>query len=186
MSQTAHFGRRWTGAVIIHGEAMTEPTMTLLPCPFCGGTPKHSAIRDGRELVCSCGAAVRVFNSSHDTLKRTMEAWNRRAAPPSPQPAPETDAPDFLALVRKFYNENGYPDDMALAVGLEGCVGLAKQMYDLGQSHATDAATRTRAALKELVACNEMALEGGVDGDRAANALREAYAALADTGKEQQ
>ena len=29
MSQTAHFGRRWTGAVIIHGEAMTEPTMVI-------------------------------------------------------------------------------------------------------------------------------------------------------------
>ena len=67
----------------------------------------------------------------------------------SPQPAPETDAPDFLAVVRKFYNENGYPDDMALAVGLEGCVGLAKQMYELGRSQATDATRVRDAALEE-------------------------------------
>ena len=67
----------------------------------------------------------------------------------SPQPEPETDAPDFLAVVRKFYNENGYPDDMALAVGLEGCVGLAKQMYELGRSQATDATRVRDAALEE-------------------------------------
>jgi len=108
----------------------------------------------------------------------------------SPQPAPETDAPDFLAVVRKFYNENGYPDDMALAVGLEGCVGLAKQMYELGRSQATDATRVRDAALEKALRLIQheaaFAIADSADGCGVGwkRIEREARAALADTGKD--
>jgi len=61
----------------------------LLPCPFCGGLPISSYVRDGRVIVCQgCHAsAPPAYHGPPDrpsSEERARENWNRRAPPPIP------------------------------------------------------------------------------------------------------
>ena len=61
-------------------------TTALKPCPFCGERKiLHSAIRDGREVLCrnrDCGASTRAY--APGALRKVITAWNRRVSEGDP------------------------------------------------------------------------------------------------------
>lgn len=73
---------------------MTQPTdprpanpvggEALLPCPFCGDQDSVSDIftRDGRKIVCKCGASMIRFQPK--ASEKAIAAWNTRAALSAP------------------------------------------------------------------------------------------------------
>lgn len=53
----------------------------LKPCPFCGETDhirQNVYIRDGRAVVCKCGASVHSY--APDANARAVEFWNTRSS----------------------------------------------------------------------------------------------------------
>ncbi len=55
----------------------------LLPCPFCGDRKSVTDIftRDGRKIVCRCGASQIAFQPN--ASEKARAAWNTRPAPPA-------------------------------------------------------------------------------------------------------
>lgn len=73
-------------------EGATAPASeALLPCPFCGGTPRivHSQVAETRRVqCCTCEAATMDFLE----LSSATEWWNRRAAPAvTPEPVSDEE-----------------------------------------------------------------------------------------------
>lgn len=61
-----------------------EMVERLVPCPFCGGKAKHTAIRDGRQVFCGdCHAsgppAYHAPTNQPSALLRAITGWNERA-----------------------------------------------------------------------------------------------------------
>lgn len=52
----------------------------LKACPFCGsGSVRHSMVRDGRLVLCQCGAGMTKYHGPDgNTLKKVIDAWNTR------------------------------------------------------------------------------------------------------------
>ena len=64
---------------------MDKVTVTLKPCPFCGGDRARTIhIRDGRKVACICGACSKpCFHGPLEqpsAEERAVEAWNTRQA----------------------------------------------------------------------------------------------------------
>ncbi|MGB6080289.1 MAG: hypothetical protein WBF99_12595 [Xanthobacteraceae bacterium] len=79
---------------------MTAPSVSLLPCPFCGGEPVTSVVPNGTnqrwEIRCDnidCFGPVTTAFSLEDNA----EQWNTRATPPAPTPS---DLPSDGTCVR--------------------------------------------------------------------------------------
>ena len=51
----------------------------LLPCPFCGITPKTLATHDDGCHVLCCGDCDVNPSCSHETMEAAVKAWNTRA-----------------------------------------------------------------------------------------------------------
>lgn len=60
----------------------------LLPCPFCGGTPKLRTHRSGEDSMeayveCpTCEVRTTYYEDAYAPVDDAIGAWNRRAAPP--------------------------------------------------------------------------------------------------------
>lgn len=56
---------------------MNNKTVTLLPCPFCGGEP---VVHPWYAIVnCkSCGATMRDRNAPHSNREEGIKLWNTR------------------------------------------------------------------------------------------------------------
>lgn len=66
---------------------MTEaPTMTLLPCPFCGG-PAHGPYGPNEEAACTVECGWCAAEMVDETRVKAIAAWNRRTPP---QPADDS------------------------------------------------------------------------------------------------
>lgn len=79
-------------------------TMTLKPCPFCGGTPERVDIEDGENAggsCISCTVCMASGNVEFECKENFVSNWNRRAAVASPAPASEPIA--VLAAARKAH-----------------------------------------------------------------------------------
>lgn len=88
-------------------QAMSE-LAKLLPCPFCGGAPKHETVNGplvsdgdvgGEYIACeTCGVSTMlVFPLKEDALPKLMEMWNRRS------PSPPRDAVvEALRTIRDY------------------------------------------------------------------------------------
>lgn len=66
----------------------------LLPCPFCGGTPKLRTHRTGEDsedafVECpSCEVRTTYYEDAYAPTADAIAAWNRRAPSPTPQQTP--------------------------------------------------------------------------------------------------
>lgn len=61
-----------------------DESVELRTCPFCGGPPKVTGVRDGRKVYCvSCRASAGAEYHGPDgwdgTEKRAIQAWNTRS-----------------------------------------------------------------------------------------------------------
>tara|TARA_R100001143_G_scaffold58421_2_gene56288 strand:+ start:2658 stop:3200 length:543 start_codon:yes stop_codon:yes gene_type:complete len=85
-------------------------TVTLKPCPFCGGEPTSTYhIRDGRAICCGkCGATVsRYHGNSGQTDAEAIAAWNTRT---KAQPASDDWRGDLLRLIAQRAQYATYDD----------------------------------------------------------------------------
>jgi hypothetical protein len=100
----------------------------LLPCPFCGGTPRMERDEEGWCGVrCNCGALVGVRLSTSGAVA----AWNRRAlsAAPAPEPQGELDYAKYVVvadeLVRELVSNPSEPVTVEInAIGTDGRLEL--------------------------------------------------------------
>lgn len=64
----------------------TDQTQALLPCPFCGGSPKRETCsrryKHHAAVECACGASLRTFIYV-ETQAEVDVRWNTRNAPPA-------------------------------------------------------------------------------------------------------